>query len=247
MYIGGAIKLMIKFALCDDNSQILSKLVEMLNTIFIRNDYNAQVVFSTTHTDKLVDFVNHNTIDVLFMDIDLNSAETGIQIAKQIRKTNKSLYLIFVTAHFEYIVSAYECKTFDFIQKPFSYKRLEQTVKRIFEDINCNSPKFIKINSSNDFVNENLVNFIQKDGMKAIYSTKSGSFEAYCSFNKIEGNLPQNFIRCHKSFIVNVNNISHIDAKHNSIFFKGSLSPECFIGPKYKTKFMEVINNYGIF
>ena len=238
---------MIKFVLCDDNLLVLSKLKEMLEGIFVKHDFDASVVFSTTNTDELIEFMNSNKIDVLFMDIDLNTKENGIEIAKFIRKQNKSLYLIFVTAHFEYIVSSFECKTFDFIQKPFTYNRLERTVLRIFDDAYGLSSRFININNSGKIVNRDSINFIQKDGMKAIYNTSDEQFEAYCSFNQLEPALPKNFIRCHKSFIVNVNNISHVDSKNNTIFFKDGTNAECCIGPKYKNKFMEVVNNNGNF
>ena len=76
----------------------------------------ATIVFTASNSEDLLNYLNTNTVDVLFLDIDLNSTLNGIEIAKQIRKTNKFTYIIFITAHFEYIVSAYECKTFDFIQ-----------------------------------------------------------------------------------------------------------------------------------
>lgn len=234
---------MINFVLCDDNIMVLSKLKEMLNSIFLKYDFDADVKLATTSTKELIKFINSNRIDVLFMDIDLDTKENGIEIAKLIRKNNKSLYLIFVTAHFEYIISSFECKTFDFIQKPFTYGRLERTILRIFDDIDGFNSRFIDINNSGQIINRDSIDFIEKDGMKAIYKTIDESFESYCSFNQIEPTLPQNFVRCHKSFIVNINNIHHVDSKSNTIFFQDGLIANNCIGPKYKNKFMEVVKN----
>lgn len=236
---------MIKFALCDDNAQLLLKLKEMLEAIFLRNDLDANITFVTESSNKLTNFLNENDVDVLFMDIDLNSQMTGIDIAKEIRRKNKSIYIIFLTGHFEYIVSSFECKTFDFIQKPFSFSRLESTVKRLFDDINYNNQSFIKLSNQHKLINQSLVNYIQKEGMKTIYSLPSTNISSYGSFSKISGTLPNNFVRCHKSFIVNINNISNIDFTDNTIFFKYAPNSKCFIGPKYKNNFMEVLNNYG--
>ena len=238
-------KHMIKFALCDDNSQILSKLKERLETIFFQRDFDAEVVFTTTNPTNLVDFISKNDVNVLFLDIDLNSQSTGIDIAKEIRKNNKSIYIIFLTGHFEYIVSAFECKTFDFIQKPFSFSRLESTIIRLFEDLNANEAKFIKLNNKNKLINQDLINFIQKDGMRAIYHLNSTKIASYGSFSKISISLPNNFVRCHKSYMVNMNNISNVDLTNNTIYFKHSSNIGCFIGPKYKNKFLEVLNNHG--
>lgn len=238
---------MINFVLCDDNAQLLSKLKDMLENIFLKNDLDACVKFSTTRADKLIDYFNTNTnhTDVLFLDIDLDCNYNGIELAKKIRKNNKSIYLIFVTGHFEYIISAYECKTFDFIQKPFSQSKIEKTILRLFEDFEGNNSSFIRLSTNGKVLNQSTINYIQKDGMKTVYNMDSGTVESYGSFINIADNLPNNFVRCHKSYIVNINNISNVDFKCNTIYFKDSTETKCFIGPKYKNNFMEVLKNYG--
>ena len=236
---------MIKFALCDDNSKLLFKQKEMLESIFLKKDYDAKVVFTCSDPKSLLNYIKNNDINVLFLDIDLNSSSNGIDLAKEIRKNNKSVYIVFVTAHFEYIVSSFECKTFDFIQKPFTHAKLEKTVKRLFDDFNSNTFDFIKLNSNSRIINQQVVNYIQKDGMKTIYNLDSGTNSSYGSFKTLSCELPKNFVRCHKSFIVNINNISNIDLKSSTIFFRDSPGSRCYIGPKYKNNFMEVLNNYA--
>ena len=80
--------------------------------------------------------------------------------------------------------------------------------------------------------------------MKLIYHTNHKNYETYASFSQIQTGLPQNFIRCHKSYIVNLNNIINIESAKNTIHF-GS-DDFCSIGPKYKNNFMEVFK-YGNF
>ena len=72
--------------------------------------------------------------------------------------------------------------------------------------------------------------------------SKSHSGETYNSFSKIQHSLPSNFVRCHKSYIVNINNILDIQS-NNMIHFKNHTY--CEIGPKYKENLLEVIKNYG--
>ena len=76
--------------------------------------------------------------------------------------------------------------------------------------------------------------------MKLIFHTKNRDYETYSSFNKIQSSLPDNFVRCHKSYIANINKITDIDA-NSTIMFSNNNS--CMIGPKYKNSFMEVLNN----
>ena len=48
---------MIKFALCDDNPQLVSKLQEMLEKIFLKHDFDASVVFSSCDASSLLCFI----------------------------------------------------------------------------------------------------------------------------------------------------------------------------------------------
>ena len=158
----------------------------------------ATIVFAASNSEDLLNYLNTNTVDVLFLDIDLNSTLNGIEM--------------------EYIVSAYECKTFDFIHKPFNISTLEKTINRLSEDIRNNSTKFLNLNNNKQLVNQTLVNFIEKSGAKTVFNLTTGIVETYGSFNKIFLGLPK--------------------TPPNSF---------CFIGGKYRKNFMEVINNYGNF
>ena len=80
--------------------------------------------------------------------------------------------------------------------------------------------------------------------MKLVFHTDTRDYIIYNSFNKIKNLLPSQFVRCHKSYIVNINKITDIDPSQNIISL--SNSEKCYIGPKYKNDFMEVLN-HGIF
>ena len=139
---------------------------------------------------------------------------------------------------------AYKYKTFDFICKPVTSQRLEDCILRLFEDISEYNKKFIRIDNKNTIISESEVNYIKKDGMKLIFHTDFRDYEVYSSFIKIQDSLPNNFVRCHKSFIVNIENITKVEPIRNIVYFNKS---SCDIGPKYKNYFLEVINKHGNF
>lgn len=236
---------MIKFVLCDDNLDVLNKLSNMFESIFIQNDFNAEIAFKTTKSSELENYIINNTLDVLILDIQLASNLNGIDLANKVRKNNKNCYIIFTTAHPEYVFIAYQCKTFDFICKPITKERLEETVVRLFDDINSNTStsKYIKLDNKNTFIRENEIQYIKKDGMKLVFHTPTRTYEMYSSFSKIQKNLPKNFIRCHKSFIANTNNIMKVESKNNLIYFDEKVT--CDIGPKYKDNLVKEVNFYG--
>lgn len=236
---------MLNFVVCDDNISILDKISKMLENIFLKYNYDAHVVFKTGDFDELLKYTDGNKTDVLILDINLKNGKTGLQIAESVRKKNKDVYIIFTTAHLEYAMMAYKFKTFDYIAKPLTPERLEETIIRLFDDINGLPKKYIKIDNKNTIIDENEINYIKRDGMKLIFHTYARDYEIYSSFNKLEGSLPKNFIRCHKSYVVNINNVVNVDPVENRLYFQEN--DFCEIGPKYKKEIMEVFKNDGFF
>ncbi len=235
---------MLNFVICDDNLHILDKMEKMLDNIFIKHNFDAKIACKSDDFDTILNYVDNNKTDVLILDINLKYGKTGLQIAESVRKKNKHAYIIFTTAHLEYAMVAYKFKTFDYIAKPLMPERLEETIVRLFEDIQGLPKKYIKIDNKNTVVDENQINYIKRDGMKLIYHTPSKDYQVYSSFNKIQDALPTNFVRCHKSYIVNTNNVTNVDPVENRLYFLENDFSE--IGPKYKREIMEVFKNDGI-
>ena len=235
---------MLNFVICDDNLNLLDKLSKILENIFVKNEFDAQIVLKTDNTDTLLDFVNSTKTDVLILDINLKSNKSGLDIAKAVREKNKDIYIIFTTAHLEYAMLAYKVKTFDYIAKPITSDRLEDTIKRLFDDIKGLPKKYIKIDSKNTIVDAAEILYIKREGMKIVFHTESRDYDAYSSFNKIQFILPNNFVRCHKSYISIINKIKDVEPVTNTITFNDGFT--CDIGPKYKKSLMEVLNGYGI-
>ena len=59
--------------------------------------------------------------------------------------------------------------------------------------------------------------------IKQCIDRNSQNYETYNSFNKIQSILPDNFIRCHKSYIANTENISNINTHSNKINFNNNV------------------------
>lgn len=230
---------MLRFVLCDDNVPVLNRLEKMLSSIFIKNDIDAQIVYKAKSADEILEYVKDNSVDVLILDINLKSSVTGCDVADIVRRKNKDVYIIFFTGHMEYALLAYKYKTFDYLVKPITSERLEETVLRLVEDTKEAHAQFLRFNKT--VIKQDEINYIKKDGTKLVFCTPYHHYEVYSSFSKIQNCLPDNFVRCHKSYIINVNNITHFATNDNAVNFEHNES--CSIGAKYKNNFLEVFEN----
>lgn len=238
---------MLNFVICDDSEHILNKLTLLFESAFSKGDFDAKIVFKSTDCNEVIKYISSNNVDVVVLDIQFNNADiSGLDIAEQIRKLNKKCYIIFTTSHMEYIMQAYKFKTFDYlIKNTITVDLIVETLTRLFDDIYGTCTEYMKIDNKGTIIDANDIQFIEKDGMKLIYHTTFEKHEVYSSFSKIEGKLPENFVRCHKSFIANIKNISSVSLSENKITFKNKFV--CYIGPKYKDSFMEVFKHDTIF
>ena len=143
---------MLNFVICDDNLNILDKFSKILENIFIKYDYEAKIGLKTDDVDELFNYIDDNKTDVLILDINLKANKSGLEIASKIREMNKDTYFIFTTAHLEYAMMAYKFKTFDYLAKPVTYERLEETIVRLFEDINGLPKRYIKLDNKKTII-----------------------------------------------------------------------------------------------
>ena len=135
---------MLNFVLCDDNLQMLEKLSETLKNIFSRKRYDANISFVTSDATQMMNYIETNSFEVIFLDIDLNSKISGLEIAKAIRNKNKETYIIFITSHLEYSLLAYKYKAFDFLPKPVTVTALQDTITRLLMVFLKNTLRLIK-------------------------------------------------------------------------------------------------------
>lgn len=234
---------MLNFVICDDNINILDKLSKMLENIFVKNNYEAEITFTSTEANNILEYICLNKVDVAILDINLKNKKSGLDLAEAIREKNNNIYIIFTTAHLEFAMVAYKFKTFDYIAKPITQERLEETITRLFNDIYSKPKKFLKIDNKNTLIDEYEINYIKRDGMKLVFCTDNRDYEIYSSFNKIQNTLPNNFVRCHKSYIVNMDKVINFEPVEHRFIFNNNSS--CDVGPKFKNDILEVLNNYG--
>ena len=82
---------------------------------------------------KALEFLQENTVDVVFLDINMPNLD-GMCLGKIISKFENPPKIIFITAYDSYAVDAFKIRAFDYIMKPYSKERIEDTLHRLISD-----------------------------------------------------------------------------------------------------------------
>ncbi len=207
--------------------EIIKKFLEDIDEIII--------VGECSNGFEAIKIINEEKPDVVFLDIQMPKI-TGFEMLELIEKPP---VIIFTTAYDQFALKACEVNAADYLLKPFSKERFNESIEKAFSHIKNKSPQHDVIQNlikENDSKPDFLERIIIKDGSKItimplenikyieaqddyvmIYSTE-GKYLKQRTMKYFEDHLdPRNFIRIHRSFIVPVKRIKRIElAEKNS-------------------------------
>lgn len=171
--------------------------------------------------------------DIVFLDIEL-ADNNGIKLAKQIDILELSPAIVFATAYDEYAVQAFELNAVDYILKPYDETRLKKTLEKI-KKIRRNELQNIPIHPpiKNDgkgkipvIVDERIILltcanilYLESSEGKCSIQTMEQRYKISEALVTLEKKLnKEQFLRVHRSFIVNVDHIKEIEPWFNSTY-----------------------------
>ncbi|MFD2920310.1 LytR/AlgR family response regulator transcription factor [Terrimonas rubra] len=206
---------LIRCAVIDD--EFLS--VELISN-YIRQTPGLQLVAGTTRAGEVLQLVAQDPLDLLFVDIQMPEL-TGIEITRLIGRKVK---VIFTTAYANYAVDGFELDIADFLLKPVSYERFLLAVDKIksrmggAQTVNAVVPAdhiFVKTTYRNKRVNFSDIYYLEALRDYIGFHTTGGKLLTLDSMRNLETILPaEQFIRIHKSYLINKSKIDFIEKGH---------------------------------
>lgn len=213
---------MLRAVIVDDEPKAIQGLSWELSTF--ENDI--EIIETFTVAEKAIKFINDNSIDCLFLDIEMPTMD-GFQLLEKLE--NKDFAIIITTAYNEYAIKALKNQAIDYLLKPIDSDDLEETIGRVKQHYkkNNNTEKVEKILSSFNkkfnrrkitintdgklvFLSEDEILFVESDGnYSTIYTTGTNKkIVVTKKLKEINLLLPEDhFFRIHNSFIINLNKI----------------------------------------
>ncbi|NVM66625.1 DNA-binding LytR/AlgR family response regulator [Mucilaginibacter sp. SG538B] len=194
----------------------------------------------TDPVDALVQF-NHSLPDLTFLDIDMPGIN-GIDFARIIGSKTR---IVLTTSFREYGPEAYELLVCDYLLKPFSYERFQQSINKVSAAQGRPLPAgdffYVRTESRGKYVRINIPDVISLESKdnSVIISKTSGLVTALHTLSDIQAWLPaHHFLRIHRSFIINLAEIQAVD--HGQVHMSnGMVIP---VGRQYREAFIENMN-----
>ncbi len=201
-----------KIAVCDDEEIFINNFKLALAS-FCSGSREQVELCEYTSGQALLEACKDCDFDAVFLDIRLPELD-GWEISRRLRENGKELIIVFMSGYAEYIPHAFTHRAFSFLIKPFVQKDFDYVFEKVVEEYHFISSEFYSMTIARTNIKLKLADIQYFDVLGRVVTahTEKKSFKHYAKLNDLELTLgKKNFVRCHKSFIVNMRYIHCID------------------------------------
>ena len=202
-----------RIAICDDEKNIR----ELIGNKVIAQYPEAEIVFYSSGEELLL---SDKCIDILFIDIQL-TGRNGMETARELRKKDKDVILIFVTAAEEYVFQAFDVGAFNYIIKPIDDVKFADVLRRAVAELSSKcvkekapEEKYVMINNAgvhSKVMIEDIV-YAEVFNRKIVIHKMNETIEYYGKLSDLEALTGDNFFRPHRAYLINFKYVEKYDA-----------------------------------
>lgn len=198
---------MLKIAVCDDEKNVTSEIEEKIYSVSTKLNVIVEVdVFFDGKT--FVDYmINQNVLyDIIYIDIEMEG-QNGVDTARDIRKFDKNVLLIYVTNYESFAKEVFEVSAYRFLTKPVDENLFEKYFCSAINEIKS-TPKYFhyQFNKVQYRISIDDIIYFQSDKRLTYINMGNDMRKCYEKLNSIEKILQSKgifFYRTHQSFLVN--------------------------------------------
>lgn len=206
---------LLKVILIDDEPILCDELKCLLE-----NSGEVEVVGIGHNGEDAIALVDKLEVDVVFLDIQM-PVMNGMDAAKVLCSRPRKPFIVFVTAFNNFAFDAFQVEAVDYILKPFDESDIERVLKRLRARLTQKPtapprPFLKKVLAETgdrlEVIDVAQIEYFQAENRQIFIRTIAGKrYEIRNRLHELEEALdPTDFFRCHRNFIVNVNQIGQL-------------------------------------
>lgn len=202
-----------RIAICDDEKNVRELIGKKVRKLYPK----AELIFFESGEEILA---FEDGIDILFLDIQM-PRKNGMEIARELRKKDKNMLLIFVTALEEYVFQAFDVEAFHYLVKPIEDRKFKEVLQKAVEQLSVrnekeNIPKenyvMISRKGLHTKVLLDTIVYAEVFNRKVVIHQLDSDIEYYGKMSELEQVAGEDFFRTHRAYLINFKYVEKYDA-----------------------------------
>ncbi len=202
---------MIKVCIVDDEQKERDMLREFFNRLQIEN-HEEILVQEFSDGESLLEQYDFSC-DIICLDIELDG-KNGIDTAKDIRKIDENVIILFITNMAQMAIKGYEVRALDFIVKPVNYYPFSVKMRSVINLVNSRKARNIVLTVPGGIrkISTDQLYYTEVNGHYLYYHTVDGIYKQKASMKDLEDKLTGlSFKRCNNCYLVNLKYVDSVN------------------------------------
>lgn len=198
-----------RIAICDDSVRDAELICALLREHFEKNGFVGEL-YTFSSGEALTQAFAAGPFDVVFLDIYMGGIN-GLETAQRLRETDRDFSLVFITTSKDHALDAFPLGTNDYVVKPVRREEIDRAFARC-RDVFLKNGRFIEVmsNRMKQKIPLNKIQFMEVYGKEVFIHTSAATIKAALPLDELEKMVTGTFLRCHRSYIVNLNHVEAI-------------------------------------
>ena len=197
-----------RIAICDDRQED-REYVRQLTARWAQQRGNQVEMTEFCSAEQFLFSCPQPDVDLLLWDIEMGEMD-GVSLAKQVRRTNELMQIVFITGYSDYITEGYEVAALHYLMKPVKEEKLFAVLDRAVERLHKNT-KVLTLETAEEMVRVPLYQVSALEVQRNYVTVHARQdYTVKKSLSELMEQLDERFFRVGRSAVVNLNDISRV-------------------------------------
>lgn len=205
-----------KIAIVDDDRGQIEYLSALVNDWAKNAGETVQLRVFESAEAFLFAYDEDRGFDILLLDVEMGKMD-GVTLAKEIRKDNRTVQIVFVTGYYEYIGDGYDVSALHYLLKPATAQKLFPVLSRAAENLRYRQKALVsacggqtvRVPLADIVYLEAALNYVEIHSAEGVFRVKS-------TLAGIEKELDETFFKCGRSFVAGLRYVRKVTK--NAVF-----------------------------
>ena len=199
-----------QIGICDDSPADVTYISKLVEKWAEESGLSVRLDSFSSAESFLFHYAEKKDYDILLLDIEMGQ-KNGIELAREVREGNDTVQLVFITGFPDFVMEGYEVSALHYLMKPVAEEKLYAVLARAVKNLTkAEQVLLFQIEGESVRISASEILVVEAFAHSVSLQTTNGSYKVNMSISEIAKTLDEGFVRCHRSYVVNLKHVGRI-------------------------------------